>query len=106
MKQINVILERLKNPSVVLSIAAQIVTLLMLFRINANINIIMGVITTGCSILTLLGIISNHSSQKKWYRDDIYICTKCHKKSVHVMVNGKMVCSECGSVYEGIGKNK
>ena len=106
MKQVNVILERLKNPSVILSIVAQIVTLLMLFGVNANLNIIMGVITAGCSILTLLGIVSNPSSQKKWYRDDIYICSNCHKKSVHVMVNGKMICSECGAIYVVLGKNK
>lgn len=99
MTQLKLILERLKKPSVILSITAQVITVLTLLNVNVDKTVVIGLVTAVCSILTLLGILSNPSNKNQWYADDIYTCPNCGKKTVHVMVNGKMVCSECGSEY-------
>jgi uncharacterized membrane protein len=97
MKQLKVFLGRLRNPSVILSIASQVITILLLFNVNVDRDIIFGVITASCTILTLLGIMSNPSTETQGYTDDIYICEHCNKETVHVMVNGQLVCTECGT---------
>lgn len=100
MKQLLLILERLKKPSVLLSIASQIVTLLMLFNVKVDMNLVTGIITAITAILVLLGIVSNPTTKTGSYGDDILDCSLCGKQTAHVLINGKMVCSECGGVYE------
>lgn len=96
MSQIHAILERLKKPSVLISIASQIATILLLFNIPVNMNLVSAVITGLFSIFVLLGIVSDPTTQTKGYGDDWIKCSGCQKTSRHVMVNGKMVCTECG----------
>ncbi|NLD19000.1 MAG: hypothetical protein GX663_01955 [Clostridiales bacterium] len=96
MRQIHVIFERLKKPSVLISIASQIATILVLFNIHVDMDIVSTVITGLFSILVLLGIISDPTTQTKRYGDDLLECSNCHKLIRHVMVNGKMLCTECG----------
>ena len=98
MVQLKLILLRLKNPSVILSIISQVTALLLLFHIKLDESIVIGVATAVCSILTTLGILSNPSSKNKGYGDDIYVCKNCGRKSVHVFVKGQMVCCDCGCV--------
>ncbi|MEG2518810.1 MAG: hypothetical protein RSB65_04065, partial [Oscillospiraceae bacterium] len=99
MTQFKVILERLKKPSVLISIASQIATILLLFKVNVDMTIVTGVITALGSILVLLGILSNPNTQNKGFGDDILPCAGCGKDTVHLMVNGEMVCRECGTVF-------
>lgn len=104
MKQLQVFIGRLSKPSVIISIASQIITILILLKVNVDKELILGVVTTCCSILVTLGILSNPTSDKKDFLDDIYFCPNCQKESVHVMINDKMVCSECGEINEKTSK--
>ncbi len=96
MTQLQLIATRLKNPSVLISIASQIVTILVLFNIHVDYNMITGVIAAISSIFVALGIISNPDTKAKGYGDDIALCPHCNKETQHVMVGGAMICSECG----------
>lgn len=95
-KQFKVILERLRKPSVILSIVSQIIAILALLKINVDNALVMAIATGVCSILTTAGIMSNPSTEKKGFGDDIYYCEHCDKNSVHTKVDGKLVCSDCG----------
>lgn len=97
MTHLNLILQRLKNPSVLLSIASQIVTLLLLFHIKVDINLVTGAIAAISSILVLLGIMSDPTTQNKGYTDDLFPCESCGSDTPHVLVNGKLVCRTCGT---------
>ena len=93
----NIILNRLKQPSVVLSLVSQITTLLLLFGFQIDPQQLMTFATIVCSILVTLGIMSNPDSNHKGYGDDILICPNCNKPTLHVAVKGKMVCKTCGT---------
>ncbi len=93
------ILERLRQPSVVLSIASQIVTILLLLNVNVDQNIVTGVVTAVCSILVFMGIMSNPTTQNKWYGDDTLYCKNCQKNTAHLSVADKMICSTCSTTF-------
>lgn len=98
--QFKAILQKLRKPSVILSIVSQIVAILALLNINVDNALVMAIATAACSILTTAGILSNPASDKKGFGDDIYYCEKCGKDSVHTKVDGKLVCSECGNALK------
>lgn len=98
--QWKLILKRLKKPSVVLSIVSQIVSVLILFKAPIDAELIKGIAAALCSILTLLGIMSNPDTQKQGYGDDVYTCSGCGENTQHAMVNGQLVCCRCGTVLE------
>ncbi|MEG1687675.1 MAG: hypothetical protein RR022_02000 [Angelakisella sp.] len=98
MQQFKLILNRLKNPTVLLSIASQLITVLLLFRVEIDRNLLTGLVTAVCTILSLLGIVSNPDSQNRGYGDDLYYCKGCQEQSHHVRVGNSMVCSQCGCV--------
>lgn len=98
MVQFRLILKRLKKPSVIASLTSQIVALLILFEINIDTTFITNVMTAITSIMVILGIFSNPDSQRKGYKDDISLCSKCHQLTQHVKVTDKMVCVNCGGV--------
>ncbi|MEG0873908.1 MAG: phage holin [Clostridiales bacterium] len=103
MQQLKIILSRLKNPSVVISIASQILTVLLLFHVKIGIldmNILTGTITAISSILVLLGITSDPTTKNKGYKDDILICANCQRKTIHRQINDKMVCEKCGTPHK------
>lgn len=89
-------LERLKKPSVIISIASQIATLLLLFNIEVEEHILVQGISALFTIVTVLGIVSNPDSKNKWYSDDIAYCSNCNKMSKVVSINGKLICITCG----------
>lgn len=93
------ILERLKHPSVVLSIASQMVTILLLLNISIDQTAVTGIVTAVCSILVFMGIMSNPTTKNKWYGDDDLYCENCQKNSPHIPVADSMVCSSCGAIY-------
>ena len=99
MPQGKAILERLRNPSVIFSIAAQLVTILTLLKVPGDANLIAGIVTASCSILVMLGILSNPTTKNKGYGDDILHCEGCGANSEHVEVAGQMYCKECGTLY-------
>ncbi|MEG1441607.1 MAG: phage holin [Oscillospiraceae bacterium] len=99
MPQLKIILNRLKKPSVLLSIASQIVAILLLFNVNIDMNIVTGVITAITSIFVLLGIISDPTTQNKGYGDVFLKCEHCNKDAIYTVVDGRLVCSQCGTEY-------
>lgn len=105
MEQIKIILQRLKNPSVIMSIVSQIITILVLLNVNVDKQAVTGVVTAICTILVLLGILSNPDTNTKGYGDDMIQCDHCNKLTKHVLVNGKMVCSECGNENSNKSEN-
>lgn len=100
MKYLEAILNRLRKPSVVLSLTSQIITILLILRINVDKNMVVGVVTIACSILVTLGIMSDPTTKNKWYLDDVRTCSNCKEKTAHTLVNGKMVCKGCGAVND------
>ena len=98
--QLKLILRRLKNPSVVISIGSQIVSILLLFNIDLDRNLVVTAITGICTVLTLLGIMSNPDTEKNGYGDDIEFCENCQQETRHVRVGDSMVCTHCGKALE------
>ena len=99
MPQGKTMLKRLLKPKVFISIASEVISILVLFNINIDMNIVTAIITSAFSILIFLGIISDPNTQKKGYGDDIFKCTTCNKTTEHVLVNGQMTCRGCGGIH-------
>lgn len=97
--QLLIIVKRLKNPSVILSIVSQIVTILLMVGIKVNQNVILAIATALCSIFVTLGIISDPDSTKLGYGDDILPCSITGEDQKHVLINGKMVCVKSGAEF-------
>lgn len=100
MNQLRIILARLKKPSVVMSVVSQIIAILILAGFQANESMVMTVVTMICNILVTLGIMSNPDTNTRSYGDDLLVCTGCGVIRQHVKVNGRMLCSDCGAVYQ------
>lgn len=98
--QLKIILQRLKNPSVLISIASQIITILVLLKVNVDVNLVSGIIAAICSILVLLGILSDPNTTNKGFNDIILPCENCGKNSRHVTINNDILCSMCGNKYK------
>lgn len=98
-EQLKEILKRLKKPSVILSITSHIITILVLLKVNVNVDAVTGIVTAITSIFILLGILSNPTSQNKGYGDDMLNCSKCNKKTIHSLVGNDLICSKCGNTY-------
>lgn len=98
MEQLKLILKRLKRPGVIISITSQIITVLLLLNVNVNIDVVTGIVTAICSILVLLGILSDPDSEQMGYGDIFALCSGCGKKTHHVFINGQLVCKECGCI--------
>lgn len=99
MKEVKVILERLKNPIVIMSIASQVLIILAMFNVNVDVGLVTKVIVAGCSILVSLGVMNNPA--KDTVTTEQLQCENCGKLTKHVMVADKYVCQECGYVYQG-----
>lgn len=97
MVQLQLILKRLRKPSVIASLTSQILTLFILFGVNVDATLITSIVATFTSIFVMLGIFSNPDAQKKGYRDDIMTCTNCNQISQHVKAGDNMVCTNCGA---------
>ena len=96
MKQLQLILNRIKNPSVLISVVSQFVAILMLLNINIDGEMVSGVVTGISSILVLLGILSNPDTETAGFGDDIHFCESCNKEVNHLRVADKLVCKDCG----------
>ena len=70
--------------------------MLLLFNIEIDMDIITGIITGLFSILAVLGIVTDPDSKSKAYKDDLILCSGCHKKTKHILINGDMICVACG----------
>lgn len=100
MKYVKVVLSRLKNPMVIISISSQIlIILLTLFRVSVNTDLVNKVALAAGSILVSLGIFNNPAPETVSIKK--LECCHCGKMANHVMVNGKFVCEECGCAFEG-----
>lgn len=106
MNQLKNILARLKNPSVVISIVSQIVSILLLLNVHVDQSAVSAVVAAVCSVLVLLGIMSNPDTQNKGYGDDMYECSGCHEVTAHVRVGENFVCPKCGCVNGNCGVAK
>jgi uncharacterized membrane protein len=98
--QWQIILSRIRKPSVIMSVTSQLISLLMILGVHLNQNTIMTVVAIGCTILASLGILSNPDTQKGGYGDDILTSAGTGKKEPHVLINGQMVCKSSGAVYD------
>ena len=99
MAQLKEILKRLKNPSTVLSLVSEIIVILILFKVNVNVDIVTGVVTACCSILVLLGIMSNPTTSNKGYADDIFYCKNCKENTCHTVIDNNLYCCKCGNKH-------
>lgn len=84
--------ERLRKPSVVISLTSQVGALLILLGYSIDEQALLTVVAALCSILATLGIMS--SSETKLLR-----CSACGTPEPHVEVNDRLVCQTCGAVY-------
>lgn len=97
MAQMKILFRRLANPTVLASIISEIIILLTAHVGSDELHIFATSIST---ILITLGIMSNPDTQNKTFLDDIRFCKGCSKDSEHTFVNGKMLCKDCGYVFE------
>jgi uncharacterized membrane protein len=94
-----VLLYRLKKPSTIISLVSQITSLLLIFGVSVNADAVITVTTLVCSILVILGILSNPDTVNKGYGDDYLQCAMDGRKTLHVEVNGQMLCKDCGAIH-------
>lgn len=108
MEQLGYIIQRLKKPSVLISISSQIATLLLVANINIDEVIIIEVISVICTLLTFFGIVSNPDTDNKGFGDDIAFCDKCNKNSKYIRIGNQVICTECGTKIriENLGKTQ
>lgn len=97
--QVKLILYRLQKPSVILSIASQIISILIIFGVQVNGSLVMTAVAAMCSVLVTLGILSNPDTLKKTYGDDLLVCSSSGTPEPHVEINGQMICATCGAVH-------
>lgn len=100
MTQINIIIERLKKPTVIISLISQIVGILILLDVNIDSEAITGIATSVTAILVTLGILSNPDTVTSGYGDDIAYCEGCEEEKSHVAIGGELYCSDCGTKLE------
>ena len=98
--QLKLLISSLKQPSVILSIASRIISVMLLLGFQVNQSVVLAVVTACCSIMVTPGIMSNPDSTKKGYGDDLLTCSNSGKKELHTRINGQMVCTVCGAVYD------
>ncbi len=100
MNQFQLILKRLRKPSVFTSLVSQILSIVLIFDPNLDINMATGLLTTVTSTLVLLGILSNPDAKKKGYGDDMAVCPTCGKKTQHITIGDKSICTKCGGTTD------
>lgn len=93
-------LQRLADPTVLISVASQVVAVLVLLGVEIDVTLVTSVITAAFPILTLLGIVSGPDAKLQAYADDVAICPNCGKLTPHVYIAGKLTCRNCGQVRE------
>lgn len=98
--QLQQILTRLKKPSVILSLVSQIASILMVAGIPVDKGFLVTVSAMICSALVTLGVLSNPDSTKSGYGDDFLTCSNSGEVERHVLVNGQMVCVNCGAIRQ------
>lgn len=98
MNQLQLILARIRKPSVFASLTSQIVTLLMIFKIDVDLTMVTGIVTSITSILVILGIISNPDARNRGYKDDFALCSGCNKNTQHITIGEDSICTKCGAV--------
>lgn len=96
MNEWQLILKRLRKPSVFTSLISQILSIVLIFDPSLDMNMATGVLTAVTSSLVLLGILSNPDAKKKGYGDDMAICPDCGKKTQHITIGNKSICTKCG----------
>ncbi|MEG2988824.1 MAG: phage holin [Oscillospiraceae bacterium] len=99
MTQLKTMLLRLKSPTVLLSIVSQVVTLLVLFKVQVDMTLVGGAVTAISSILVLLGILSDPTTEKKGYGDDIFPCPNCGETGAHLVTGDTLTCKNCGTQH-------
>lgn len=100
MTQINIIIERLKKPTVIISLVSQVVGILILLDVNIDSEAITGITTSVTAILVTLGILSNPDTVNTGYGDDLAFCEGCGEEKQHVSIGGELYCSDCGTKLE------
>jgi len=93
------LISRLKQPSVLLSLVSQGISIFILMGFNLNEDLIKSLAAIICSILVTLGILSNPDTKNRGYGDDILFCICDGKNAQHVRVNGHMICQKCGNIH-------
>ncbi len=96
MKQI---LERLKNPTILLSVVSQIVAMLILVGVKIDEQMALTLAGMGVSILGSLGILSKKGIAGYAAKTENLTCSNSGEVEPHVLINGQMVCTKCGAVY-------
>lgn len=54
------------------------------------------IVTGVLSILVMLGVVSNPTTENKSYLDDRKKCANCGVVTPHIMLSGQSVCTKCG----------
>jgi uncharacterized membrane protein len=91
-------LNRLKKPSVLISLASLAVKLLIVLGLDINESAAIQATVFLCSIMVTLGIMSDPEAKAKGFGDDLLVCSSTGEKERHVEINGQMMCTKCGAV--------
>ena len=93
------LIKRLRKPSTIISLVSHMTTIFLFVGISVDIDVITGVTATICSALITLGILNNPDTVENGYGDDLLYCRACGRKAIHLNINGRMVCKDCGVPY-------
>ena len=97
MVQFRLILQRLRKPTIMMSVASQILTILILCGIKIDEAAIMTIATALCALLSTIGILSSADIKKKNKAGDV---PDENKVQQNVLTSGSIVCKNCGTVNE------
>ena len=87
------VISRLKNPTIVLSVASHLISFVILMGYKVNEGVVMAGLAIICSVLVTLGIMSNPD----YNTDNRLFCVRCREKTYHVEVAGRKLCTICGN---------
>ena len=101
---INKILEKIKKPTILLAVVSEVVTILMLFDLKVDQNLVMTAVTSLSSILIMVGIMSDPYKKNDNNEHVLAYCPHCDKTTWHIMVDGKEICRECAYEFQNTKK--
>lgn len=93
-------LQKLKNPTVLISVLSQIGAILILMGVDLNENMVMSLIGMVVSILATLGIVSKSDTKPPELESACLTCTNTGTQELHVKINGQMTCVKCGAICD------
>ena len=99
-------LRNLKNPKTLLTVATQIVAMLILVGVQMDEEIVLTAIGMMVGLLSTLGVIHKTEASDLGICVKRMTCSRSGRQTIHLLIGGQMVCKECGAVYAVTGEDE